>query len=177
MSVNCNISIPVDVDEGQVSEVVGVLAGLNARIESLIHGNGTHVEVDGVEVRATSVPGMAEIVLRGKMADGESAHSVNFHYCSRSRRGKIVNFLHPPTTPFWCAVGKRLVDFFGGEIVYDDCREEKGKNVYRAKRSCPVDRQGLIPDDGKPWRKYQLAVVALRAVSGRDLKAMRRRCQ
>ena len=171
MGVNCVVNLPVDVDEHDVAEVVGILAGLSPTWEET--SNGRFLRVDGAEGVATSVAGMSEVQLDwpkkkpGALVDGTDYHSASFHYSLREK-GKIHNCFYPKSTPFWCAISRRLVWWFGGVVTFDDCSE---KDIYRSKRHCPVDRYGLIPNDGKPWTDYHNTLAVMEPLTLKDLKA------
>lgn len=179
MGANCVVELPVDVTARRLADVVGVLAGLSVRLreETSFGRHSVFADVSGAEDRATSISGMADIVLTPEkgsfLAHGAEVHSGTFHFCCRDGVGcgKISNHFGPTSTPFWCAISKRLVRFFGGRVIYNDCEAYSGRNVYAAKRSCPVDKHGLVPDDGEAWNKYERAVVALKPVTEADIVA------
>lgn len=180
MGVDCEIYVPWDVDDRRLADALGALAGLPA--EYRVHHPGTHQEygsndVVGVDVRPTSCAGMGEIALTAgggrRMADGESSHHVYLHYGSRWR-GRPWMHLSPPSSPFWCAVARRLVDWFGGFAVFQDSGEERGANLHRGRRRCPAGRGGLLGDDGRPWEEYERAAAALRPVTAAELRAARK---
>lgn len=174
MGVNCNVFFPTDVRSNDLAMVAGVLAGLPHHIEDIGRPGDPCivVRVDGAREEVTVSPGMVDIVLttpeNKTFLDGEKHHTTYFHYSSR-HNGKIWNAIHPTANPFWCAVSLGLVRWFGGILVYNDCKEAKGKNIVRAKRSCPVDRAGL-PDRGKPWGEYQTALNKLKSITAAELR-------
>ena len=176
MGVNCNVYLPTDVGLDHVAQLAGILAGLKAEQEDIgQHGRPCIVtRVAGARTNAKNgIDGMSDIVLTASdgetLVDGEDAHTAYFHYCSR-RNGKVYNMLSPTSNVFWCAVSRGLVRWFGGIVVYNDCGYEKGKNVFRAKRGCPVDARGLIPDDGQPWNDYQTALFKVKPLTMRDIR-------
>ena len=52
--------------------------------------------------------------------------------------------MSPPSTAFWIAIGKGLVDFFGGKLDYNDCDE---KDVDYRKPA----RKDIHAEDGDEW--------------------------
>lgn len=174
MGVNCYVRLATDVQAKDAALAIGVLAGLPAVYKNQSDGR-YWTTVDGANDKATESSGYSNIILQAtsgnSLVDGEKSHFAAFFYCNRSNN-KISNMLYPTSTPFWCAVGKRLVQFFGGEIVFSDCEAEKGLNVYRSKRHCPVDEHGLIPHDGEPWRDYHKAVAKLKPVTKSEMNAV-----
>jgi hypothetical protein len=181
MGVDCNIRLPLDVPIDEVGEVVAALAGVSFKVDEFSAGGSdqrtlrvARFDKNNLEyVPSKYSPGMFDIILKNKkgLADGEDTHTVYFFHCSHDcLDGKVYNVMSPHSTPFWCAMGKRLVEFFGGVVVFSDCDSEKGKNVYRRKRSCPVDKWGRIPSDGKVWQEYQDAIINMPKVSEKELR-------
>ena len=185
MGVDCRIQLPLDVPIEKVADAMGILAGLPTQIKTL-NNRGEIIRypfVQGITYQMyDKTPGMVDILLNLEKAavidvlvDGEKTHSVFFHHCSHDEpNGKVCNVMSPPSTPFWCAIGKRLVNFFGGRVIFDDSGYEKGTNVYTSKRHCPVDKWGRIPSDGKPWDKYQAALAKLSPLSSNDLESAKK---
>lgn len=180
MGVDCYINLPMDVDIDDIAHVMSILVG-NKPILEPINGSqngGIACHVKGYQFASTHTPHMTminlELVGGGLMVDGTDHHYCHFFYCSRNEEtGKIVNCLYPRSNPFWCALGKKLVQFFGGSVQFNDCDSAKGKNVYRSKRHCPVDKHGLTPHDGKEWNEYQKAMSEIKPLTIKDLEEVR----
>lgn len=120
MGVNVQCTLPADVKVKDASEVMGILAGLPIKEEYIDGRNGNgwyHVTVPGVEVNSTSSITMADIFLKGNLIDGEPNHYYYWHF--EGHNG--TRSFGPKSTAFWIAVCKGLVDFFGGELIYNDC--------------------------------------------------------
>jgi hypothetical protein len=179
MGVDCRIQIPLDVPIEEVADAMGILAGLPIQTKT-IESCGQAIPypvVQGITYKMyDKTPGMVDILLNKEtvidaLVDGDNMHSVYFHHCSYDEpNGKVCNIMSPPSTSFWCAIGKKLVNFFGGRVIFNDSDYEKGTNVYTSKRHCPVDKWGRIPSDGKPWDKYQAAFAKLSPLSANDLE-------
>ena len=185
MGVDCYIHLPLDVDVDDIAHVMSILVGNKPILEPI--GNGRDGDdalachVKGFRIEHTHTPHMTMINLElvgdavnthtgGLMVDGAEHHYCHFFWCHRDEQtGKITNCLYPRSNAFWCALGKRLVQFFGGKVHFSDCEEAKGKNVYRSKRHCPTDRRGLTPHDGKKWNEYQKAMSELKPLTKEDL--------
>jgi hypothetical protein len=174
MGVNTVVYLPTDVSARGAQDVIGILAGLDVKARKSDHSDTRFADVDGVEAKATSVESMTDIVIRAgkghKLVDGDEVHSCSFHYGTRFR-GKIWNMMYPKSTPFWIALSKKLIKFFGGIIVFRDSDYYRGKNIMTAKRSCPVDRYGFIPDDGAPFQRLQDAIMKVKPLTKGDLAA------
>tara|TARA_Y100000310_G_scaffold343303_1_gene450278 strand:- start:449 stop:1126 length:678 start_codon:yes stop_codon:yes gene_type:complete len=114
MGVNVHTKLPADVRLEDAADVIGILAGLP------IINDASYLRVDGVKVQGaangTAMPQIAEMYFRGAMVDGEIDHFGLWHF---EGPGGTRSF-NPASTPFWIAICRRLVDFFGGELVYYD---------------------------------------------------------
>jgi hypothetical protein len=162
----------LDVDAQDAVDVVGILAGLKPSKDPFKDGEGWATAVTGAKANPSTFDiGFGELNINGKLVDGDDRHSCYFHHCARFK-GKLYNTVSCTATPFWCAICKGLVKFFGGFVMYNDCGDEKGKNIYRSKRHCPVDRHGFIPTNGKLWYEYQEALLAMPKLSPEEIKAM-----
>ncbi len=62
--------------------------------------------------------------------------------------------MSPPSTPAWCAIGKRLIDFFGGKMLYSDAGDfDDSKNWYFCENpKFPTKSKGQSGDDR--WYQY-----------------------
>tara|TARA_R110000824_G_scaffold52052_11_gene144737 strand:+ start:2135 stop:2749 length:615 start_codon:yes stop_codon:yes gene_type:complete len=121
MGVNVQCILPADVKVKDASEVMGILAGLPIKEEYIGGRNGKegwyHVTVPGVEVKNTGSISMVDILLKGDLIDGEPNHYYYWHFEGQGG----TRYFGPKSTAFWIAVCKGLVDFFGGELIYNDC--------------------------------------------------------
>lgn len=182
MGVDCNIRLPLDVPMDEVGNVMAALAGVPFKVEEFSTGGSDKKMLRVARFSKSNLgyrpcehsPGMFDIRLKNEngLADEEDEHTVYFFHCSTDcPDGKVYNVMSPRSTPFWCAMGKRLAAFFGGVVVFSDAGCETGKNVYRRKRTCPVDRWGRIPSDGKVWQEYQDAIINMPKISEKELQA------
>ncbi len=152
--------LPVDVRIADVAKVIGILAGLPADKEPL--GGGSYCcRVHGVEVKPSGMAEVATITINGDLVDGEKQHYSTWHW-EPEDEGRL---LYPKANPFWIAVGLKLVDFFGGTIVYTDTDGRKPN--HRAKKP----RQSNNPQDGKPWQDFQDAILAVKPLTKAELRA------
>jgi len=177
MGVDTNIYLPIDVDIEDIGRVMSILMGNKPKLGKG-YDNSFSCCVGGFKFEHTNTPHMTMILFTpegGKFIDGQDTHYCHFFYCNREEQtGEITNCLYPRSNPFWCALGKRLVQFFGGKVQFNDCGSAKGKNVYRSKRHCPVDRRGLTPHDGKKWNEYQKAMSELKPLTKENLDEVRK---
>lgn len=162
MSVDCCIWLPNNVRVRDVANVLGIAAGLFPSRVSISDNKGWYINVDGVSVSPSVVPTLAEIALRGIMVDGENIHWVLYHF-EPDRTG--YRLLMPKSTAFWITCGCKLVDFFGGEIDFQDC-DEFTCNYKKAKKS----NINNCPSDGKAWSGLQERIEAVTPITQKELE-------
>ena len=180
MGVDTKVLLSGDVQIREVGKVLAILAGLpkNRRVLDERSNPGAWY-VDITDISKTTprltyhsvdgVPSMVEIILKGKMVDGEESHIVSYHFePSDGKREHGMRLLYPRSTPFWCAIGKELVKFFGGWIDYNDCdlTEVDFRARYPKLRNCP--------SEGKPWQAFQQKMWNLQPITVKDMQAVRK---
>lgn len=160
MGVDTRITLPENVRVSDVTRVIGIAAGLKPRRYYFSNGDGWCVDVPGSKVSTTGVPEMVRIELFGDLIDGKKQHEVFYHYeCEQG--GRLLN---PRSTAFWIAVGKRLVDFFGGELIYNDCDNKVDYSVLAKPR---IDNS---PSDGHLWYNFQERLEKVVPITKEELK-------
>jgi hypothetical protein len=161
MGVDTIIRLPENVEINHVADVIGILAGLKAEKKNFQRSEGWYVEVDGVNILGRpSIPDGPEITFKSPL-DGEN-HSVSYWY-EDSEGGRMLS---PHSTAFWIAIGRGLVKFFGGTLVYKDTGNMK-PNFRGRPKSDALNR----PQDGKPWQNLQQRLLDLKPLTQKDLKA------
>lgn len=173
MGVDTHVRLPHGVAIREVAEVIGILAGLKPAKHALERSQGDKwfVSVDGAKaVGNVNIPEMATIELNAPkgstLVDGLVSHRAFYHYESEQPKG--ARLLSVRATPFWIAMARRLVQHFGGEVVYSDC--DDGKANYKCK--CP--RVPNYPTDGEPWQRYQEEVFNLKPITKAEIQKARK---
>ena len=87
--------------------MIGVLSG--SRAERRPISNPKFVLVPCVSVSPSILPEVAAIENQGKLVDGQTLHHVAFHF-EDSQHSLYSRLLIPPSTPYWLAVGRGLLD-------------------------------------------------------------------
>jgi hypothetical protein len=167
MGVDCRIQLPDDVGVRNVAKAIGLLSGLEFEKHFLgpSHEYVWSVHVPGVQVGISGMPECCQIIVRAiknPLVDGEESHYVLYHF-EPSEGGRLML---PPSTPFWCAVGDALIDFFGGKIDYNDCDDTDWD------RAVPKPRGRNNPQDGEEWQRFQQELSELKPVENRHPKAV-----
>jgi len=165
MGVDCIIALPDNVRLRTVAKVVGKLLGKASALKPLEDG-GQYVEVEGISAGMTSVPEMAEIrVAAAPVFDGLDA-SLFYHFEGEEPGFRLL--LMPRSVPAWIALGRRLADFFGGKVDYQDL----GEDSYDHEVPARADAENCPTNDG-PWQDLQDRVHALAPLSKAEVRACR----
>ena len=129
VGVNTNIYLPYSAQTRHIALAIAKLAGLP------INDVEDSYENNFVKILPTQEPAMVDIILSKEIptVDGEVGHHTFLHLETCDNRGKLLT---PACSTFWIAIGKGLVDTFGGSILYND----SGEHDYGA------------VDYSRPWR-------------------------
>ena len=158
MGVNTGIRLPENVRVRDVAEIIGALLGCEMKRMNFSNNDGWAAHVDHVKVATTSVPEMVEIIVDGP----DKLRTIVWTYHWEPEKGGRL--LYPSATARAIAVGRKLVDFFGGSVVYNDC---DGKiNYHRPKKSDKENR----PSDGAPWYAMQNRKMAIVPLTDADIR-------
>lgn len=158
MGVNCRITLPPAARVDDVANVIGRLSGAKAIWKELDGSGGWYCKVEQVTVKPSSVPECADIQWTG--ADGVFQYVMyHFEWDEKGNRGLL-----PTSTAFWVAAACRLVDFFGGQVDYND---SDGQMCDYSRRQQP----GIHANDGEEWDQLQEKIMAVKPLTGADLKA------
>lgn len=168
MGVNCIIALPNNVRLRDVANAMGTLAGLPTRLEPLTD-NSVHVVVNGVKTSpcGEALEGCAYIDLT---KTGKHIAHVMYHFEFEQDIGEENIKDHcrgmiPSSTPFWCAMGRRLVEVFGGSYESQDVGWG-----HEAKVSYPPNRlNGAV--NGAEWDAHMRRLAALKPITEAEIKA------
>ena len=161
MGVNSHIYLDPTARLSDVTLVIGILAGLKAEkrfYDGKYATTGPYgARVEGVKAEACSFPELAAITIENGI--GGTGRHCYWHWESEPNIAiPNAHMLSPKANPFWIAVGKRLVDFFGGIMVYSDC---DGNIDHAANRP----RDTNFVQTGKAWADFQDEMLALQPVT------------
>lgn len=163
MGVDVKITLAPGARLRDVADVAGIAAGLPGERRRLTSAPGAwYLNVPGATVRGFDiVPGMAEITLTGPMVDGQTNHSATYHFEWDGGEVAGCTGIISRSNPLWIAVGRRLVDFFGGTIDYDDC---DGVDIDYA---APIAYR--LAEDGEPWQAFQQAMSEVEPITADEM--------
>jgi len=159
MGVNTLIFLSGDVRVQDVADVMGVLLGLPASQETFHWGTPT--DVKGVKVQGIKeIPECCHIILEGKMISGEENERFLFHMECSNPKHKLIS---PRSSPLAIALGLRMCEFFGGEIHYQDCEDDKPNRVFKK------PRKNNRPEDGRVWQWFEYEKFRLKPLAKKDI--------
>lgn len=147
MGVDTRISLPPNVRVQDVASVVGALAGLTGSL-------GSGAGVRGIE----TVPQMCRI---GLWRADRCFATFNFHFEGYGGRRAVVG----RSTAFNIAMGRALVDFFGGWVDYSDSDDEDEDYVVQDK----PDPENC-PEDGAEWDDLQRRIASVKPLTSAEIK-------
>ena len=163
MGINVKIELPSDVRLHDVAMVMGVLVGFPKELKSLGDKSGsTYLEVKGIKIYSAVVPSCACISL-ASLGKGNMLFindEVMFHY---ELEGRDYRGMYPRATPFWIAMGRRLVEFFGGRVQFNDSIGTE----WDLEEGRPRRRNN--PSDGREWQVFQDAMFAIKPLTFKEL--------
>jgi hypothetical protein len=163
MGVDCKTYLPPNVRIRDVANILGIAAGLKPHMyQSEQFSDSSWAEVNGVSVSGSGIVTLANIDLRGDMVDGMKHHFVSYHF-EASHSGDRL--LMPRSTAFWIACMKRLVDFYGGRIDFNDCDDTDVD--YEVP---PKSNEENCPEDGDEWDDFQKRVLAVEPVTKAEME-------
>jgi len=164
MGTDCQILLPSDVQVRDVADIIGACLGQPKTKRPFSSGNGWAADVDGVGVSSfrkdSGLASCAQITVKDKMY--VMFHFEASHYSGVPRGAKL---LMPRATAQWIAIGKRLVDFFGGDLFWNDCADND-KPDYSVRWKSPSK---VSPDGNKPWQDLQERIMAIEPITKAEL--------
>lgn len=170
MGVNCNCVVPYRARIKDVAEVIGILAGLRPEESPIAGSSSFFMRVPGVSVETPvkEMPEMAHIVLKAqpgeRLIDGETEHFTSYHFESDSGDGFLML---PRSTPFWIAVMRGVVKFFGGYLFYDDCGDMEEPDFMA------LEKTDIHATNDAEWDAFQRRKFNLKPLTKGDLEACR----
>jgi hypothetical protein len=165
MGVNSKIYLDPTARLSDVGIVIGALAGLEVEkvfFDGKFTNTGSYyAKVQGVVISPTSMPELVTILVQDSIC-GKSRYC---HWHWESEPNAVITnakLLSPKAVPFWIAVGKRLVDFFGGAMICSDCDDSINFVANRPRHTNYVE-------SGKAWTDFQDEILNIKPISIEEL--------
>lgn len=168
MGVDCEIRLPEDVRIRDVADVIGILAGCEKVWSETSDKKATWVNVKCVDVSTVGMVGMAHINVSIPISTkGNDTAFVLYHFEPGTfPDGTCGRLLTPRSTGWWIAVGKRLVDFFGGTVDFNYCDEQ---DIDYQK---PKPRWHNNPEGDEEWDDFQKAKFAVQPLTDAEVETV-----
>jgi hypothetical protein len=156
MGVDTRISLPGNVRVRDVANVIAILLGAKVTLEPLQGSDATAARLEGVAVKIRQYDNMPEMV-RIEVPHQKSAF--NYHFEHGGRR-----MVSGRSTAETIAVGRGLIQFFGGAVDINDCDDEI-EDYTEADNEDEIN----CPEDGALWQRLQNRIAALKPLGAWDL--------
>lgn len=165
MGVDAVILLPPHVDDDDVCEMMAVFAGARPYRRDFGGGHsGWSAHVDGVSYRAEGhgrFPILVEVGFDDALGRRRHAHYFTRHGASG---GPMIR---PRSTPFWIALGRRLIAVFGGSLNYQDSTGEIDESVDPA--AALLTPEDCEEGNNEGFYKRQNALMSAKAVTAQEL--------
>lgn len=99
-------------------------------------------------------------------ADGEQLRWMFHTETGDFEQGKVIK---PPVSPLGIAIGRKLIEFFGGQIGYIDTSHKINQSVTQKRALFPLPTKGQTGDDR--WHQFYRALLAMEPLTVVDLYA------
>lgn len=168
MGCDCNIYLPLNVRPKDIVNVIGILCGKEKKWEYSAFKTAKWIKVEGIKwVGNEAIPEMTSLIVASPLSEvvtpyRESINAYHFWMCEEDRRGKFQQ-ISVRSCNFWNVVGIKLVNFFGGEIDFNDCDEVE---VNYSRRAKPNDVNGYESEED--FNKFQNRLFKLQPLTADD---------
>ncbi len=161
MGVSTHITLPAQVRVRDVASVIGGCVGLK-KVWHNLSGRHRSADVAGIEVQSTSVYSMVRIVWQNGEGNPH-LKSGNLYYHFETGDERSGRLLSCSSWAPWIALGRRLVDFFGGSIDYNDC-DSTDIDYQQRWKVCLC-----LADDNEEWDDLQERIMKIKPITGVEI--------
>jgi len=163
VGVNVSIALP---SRTQIRDVALVLAALDGIPTEKGCLKGWAAQLTGgtyTRIRYGPIESLPECVhIHWTSANGTARHVLyHFEFNSGTHRGML-----PPSTTWWIAAAKRLVDVFGGIVDYNDCGDHDQDYMQ------PL-ADDISATQGDAWERWQERLLAVTPLTDEELEQAR----
>jgi hypothetical protein len=88
----------------------------------------------------------------------------------------VSKALMPHSTATWCAIGKRLVDFFGGKLVYSDSTDDDDPKNYYLVTNPKFPAKTKNEDPNERFYKYYSLLHNEKTITAQEINSMKEHC-
>jgi hypothetical protein len=201
MGINANIYLPAHVKTEHVFQVIQKTVGaeflkstFNDQKHTYVNGRMKTVEVpvpfDPDTPASESNPWRMELADNAKGAieltdvsyfrftfyDMADNHYMSLYHLETEETERALEpgckSLNPPPTTAWCVIGKRLVDFFGGKMMYSDTMDEDDPDNWYHNDSPIFPVKSPEQSSNDRWYQYHNALNETPMISVKEMKEM-----
>lgn len=162
MGIDARIYFPPQVAVDYVAEAIAIAGG--AKWEDRDIGGARNelvvVNVPSLEVMSSRVVTLVDIRFFDEIRQVPRYVNYHFEFGTKGERG-----LMPRSRAYWLAVGKKVVDAFGGKLDYSDC--DNSDIDYEVEVRWPDEWQ-----DGPGYEQLQAILRSITPVTAEDIAAM-----
>lgn len=162
MGVDCEIYLPATARLDDIQDVIAILIGNKPNKKELPSGN-FFIRVEGARARVCDgTPEMCVIHLEENPFNAQMCY---VHFEVERRDGKSMagyKKLSSKSRPVWIAIGRRLVDCFGGFMIDKDSADEI---TYRKK-----PRKDNDANDGEEWDGLKRRIFEIQPLTKADIQ-------
>jgi hypothetical protein len=160
MGVDCKVKLPPGVRVRDVGKVLSILSG--AKVEKRSFSNfgdsGWSAHVPSLAFKDAGVEPTCTVIT---WIDGDQSAQGQLYHFEFSRDGS--RGMMGRSYAAWIATCKRLVDFFGGEVDYQDCDDID----CDYKRESPPD---FNAEDGDEWVSLQERILNCQPITDEEIE-------
>ena len=158
MGVDCHVYLLPDTDASDVGKVLSLLLGARPVKTEYQGAYWYNVEPNFEEIPDRTDIGFGRIKINTELAKKHYVQPYIFLGSTHQNKKGVYTYMSFGSTPIKIKLANALAHWFGGFVVANDCNDEI---TYTSKRHCPVDRRGLIPEDGVAWDNYQDSLLEI----------------
>lgn len=170
MGVDCRAYIPVGTPPEDITDALAIICGAEVEKQIIDGGSGrsfpAHHMVEASYTLKMEENFWATVRLMTPLAVANSFNPSMWY--PQYREGAFYWTLNERSYAFPIAVFKKLIDFFGGKVLYQDGQEQvfhESKGLVKRKAN------GGVPDDGRAYDRYQMQFLGLRKPTYKELAA------
>lgn len=189
MGINCNIYLPADVNVKNVFDVIQKIMG--AEFMQKNFSEDKKISFDGKLPATNDNLWHLKVLEQHKKSNFIELKGVDYltfcfkdvlgnsYYClyhTEDESGSVLEpgakLLNPGHGAIWCLIGKKLVDFFGGKMMYSDARDKDDPDNWYANTDGKFSRDKFTNGFNNKWNKFHNLLFNESKITAQELKEM-----
>jgi hypothetical protein len=156
MGCDCKIRLPAKARVGEVADVIAKLFGCRSEIKNFDRSEGIFCDISGVKTVPSSMVECCYIEI-------SKPCGFKYQYLYHFEAEDFGRLIMPASSALGIALGRRLVQYFGGSVDYNDCDEEEANFRSRGYKYA-------YANDGKAWEKKERYKNDIKALTRAEVK-------